>query len=319
MIRVPNEYEFVFPLSSNNLGFSYILKYNRNGKHYIAKVILKKRVGKKINGYIDYVKRMCYLKLPQYIGFKKVIDFEDSLFLIRPYIGLKTLKTYIPENKSMDLMSLLFIWKNIVISYYGIVRKGFYPDIIQPTNIFIDTLSCTYVTDIYRFPSDLADSLLIPKNDEIPYYPPEFITTEFIPDEKSVVWSLCNILYFIIKGKSLFTYTNYHTSATEKTEFIPEIIEELNSLPEFVNTIVKEGLDPIPMNRPPLSRLVEKCIEIEQEYKSSNRRSTFNQATPDMLNLYKRREKTITPNKVESNNQYGYDHLMRGIDQPVVV
>ena len=266
MISLPEGYSLISQLSLNPLGYSLLIKNNKTEKIFVAKCILKDNFSSNLHfqNYCSYISSLNSIGIPQFLSFRKLFINDTNLFLIRPYLPFFTLDTFITNQTETDISQLLVLWKNIVIAYYGLSKKKVFPDLIHPSNIYLTSIANIIISDIYKLPNIHYSKYFKPKLSESSFLPPESIENKFIPNEKSLVWSLCNLLYFILTGKVLFFSKNLILTFKKILNGHEAVIENFSNLPKNISEIIISGINPNPNNRITLDNLLKQCIEIEK-------------------------------------------------------
>lgn len=220
---LPPKYAFQNEVPAGYLGHSAIISQASTGKLFFCKSIKKEAIGneEKIQRFKERLDHIQAVRNPYVLSYTEIIDADEYILLIRPYIqepplieAFAEMSLNSEENKSKEFMfndqQIFTFWKNICHCIQNMHSHHIFPNFIKPQNIFIIKNSAIVVTDLYPPPTDIDVMIHSPNAFTIGFLAPEFFNQGRV-GAYSDLWSLGVLFSFMLtrslpwSSKNIFT------------------------------------------------------------------------------------------------------------------
>lgn len=269
---IKKRYKIQQELANGFLGPTVLVEDKETKVAMICKVCEKAFIGgpEKLESFKNRIEILQQKNLPFVVPFTDIVESEDKLYLLRPFLNCPNLSESCQETRIQVGSSGMYEqWKKITKCVAAIHKEGIFPSSIKPNNIFVNNDGAILLTDLYELSSDITWALQTPDASQLAFLAPEFFTRAASPAAYSDVWSLGVILYFMVTGYLPYSTKNVfvmikHISEREIPAAANFPIEALLPFRAIMSREVNE--------RPPAENLSD--ASKLQMYRSNIRRST---------------------------------------------
>ena len=200
-IALPNTPPYLFQreLPSGYLCNTGLFLNTDTKRYYICKSYPLQifRNSDKLQQFKERLDHISLVKNPHIIGSQHVIEKDGKLLVFRDYIDQPPITEMFNNNLKINQNVIYEQWKIIVQSILLLHKHHIFPNSIRPSNIFIIN-SKIYITDLCMSSLDVNQLICT----QYPFYQaflaPEFFTLKDPLSDKSDLWSLGTLLYFMI-------------------------------------------------------------------------------------------------------------------------
>lgn len=220
---LPPQYIIQNEVPAGCLGHSAIISQVSTGKLLFCKSIKKESIGneEKIQRFRERLDHIQAVKNPYVLSYSDIIENDEYILLIRPYIeepplieAFAELNISSEENENTNFafndQQIFSFWKNICHCFQNMHSHHISPNFIKPQNIFIIKDSVIVVTDLYPPPADIDVMIHSPNVFTIGFLAPEFFN-QGRTGAFSDLWSLGVLFSFMLtrslpwSSKNIFT------------------------------------------------------------------------------------------------------------------
>ncbi|EAY12579.1 protein kinase, putative [Trichomonas vaginalis G3] len=206
---IPPGFIFLKNLNSGFLGPSYLLKKEDTGVNFICKSFLKSSIGDEadVDNFIQIIRMTRKVKESCFLPYHYYYDEEKYIYALRPFFEGLDLASYI-TNCSTNINVATAQWKVLVRLYRHLHKRKITPIFIKPSNVFMENGTIAFITDIYPPPRQFNATLHRTNPLEVGFLAPEYLSEGMFPGQKSDMWSLGVLLWFMVTKQLPWSMNN---------------------------------------------------------------------------------------------------------------
>ena len=245
----------------------------------------------------------------------KVIDFEqktDMLAIVMELLQGKSLTGYIKQKGKLKKDEAIKIFKQALSAFDFAHKKGVVHRDVKPSNIFIETGKQNNVKILDFGIAKLLESNTNDTNTGAQMGTPIYMSPEQVKDSKNIdqrsdIYSLGVVLYYMLKGEPPYDGTSL-SNFDIYTKIVNEPVPELPEYPQ-INAIIKKATDKNPNQR------YQNCKEFEKAFNSNFAKVEDNEETliDDGSDHKHQHDETLIDNQQHTDN----DETLIETNEPV--
>ena len=235
--QLPAGYHFTGEYHGSCLGRTITASREGCTDTFVVKIVDRQRFGANLPELLDTIERSKRARSKFIVPYGDVIQTDQFVFLIRPFLNYPTLAEHLSVETRTDLNYYFVVWKVLLRILQALHKENVTPLFLRPCNIFLNRENEPILTDIYPPLFDVCRKHQNPMS--VCFLAPEFFKGEPRPGPPSDIWSVAVIFLFMMTRQIPWDYQNLFKMIHQITQGYKGIVIKV---PDEIKEIVVNAL-----------------------------------------------------------------------------
>ena len=241
---LPPDFQLLGQLRGGCLGVSVTAKRSGSTDTFVIKVIDRATLNAQGPDFLEMIKRTQQAQSKFVVPFSEIIETEDFVYLIRPFLPFPNLHEEVAFHVETDLNYYFVVWKVLLRALQALHAVNVHGLFLRPCNIFLNRENEPILTDIYPPLQETCKKHGTPLT--VSFLAPEFFMGEPAPSEASDIWSVSVIFLFMMTHEVPWNTTNLFKMIQQITKGYSGIVIKV---PDEIKEIIAKTLVVDPAKR----------------------------------------------------------------------
>ena len=242
--QLPAGYHFTGEYHGSCLGRTITASREGCTDTFVVKIVDRQRFGANLPELLDTIERSKRARSKFIVPYGDVIQTDQFVFLIRPFLNYPTLAEHLSVETRTDLNYYFVVWKVLLRALQALHAVNVHGLFLRPCNIFLNRENEPILTDIYPPLQETCRKHGTPLT--VSFLAPEFFMGEPAPSEASDIWSVSVIFLFMMTHEVPWNTTNLFKMIQQITKGYSGIVIKV---PDEIKEIIAKTLVVDPAKR----------------------------------------------------------------------